>query len=44
MRNVRGTEPDWLISRYQFGNFYLLELRHVSPGSWQPVIALRVNM
>ncbi|GJE88849.1 hypothetical protein PsYK624_049360 [Phanerochaete sordida] len=31
-------EPDWQIVPGCFEELYLIELRHVSQGSWQPVI------
>ncbi|KAI0764115.1 hypothetical protein BC629DRAFT_923830 [Irpex lacteus] len=39
---VPSTEqsPDWWVSRIPFERLLLLELRHVSPGSWQPVLCL----
>ncbi|KAJ3553985.1 hypothetical protein NM688_g3338 [Phlebia brevispora] len=31
--------PDWDINSIPFESLYLLEIRHVSTGSWQPVIS-----
>ncbi|KAI0092294.1 hypothetical protein BDY19DRAFT_591251 [Irpex rosettiformis] len=31
--------PDWCLCNIPFDQLSLLELRHVSPGSWQPVLA-----
>ena len=39
MRQNRTTEPEWSLARTQFADLYLIELRNVSQGSWQPVIA-----
>lgn len=33
-----GTEPDWDLQRFGLDDLYLVELRQVSSGSWQPVI------
>ncbi|KAI0347633.1 hypothetical protein BDW22DRAFT_4665 [Trametopsis cervina] len=32
--------PDWNVKRYSIEQLVLLELRHVSVGSWQPVLAV----
>ena len=37
--NSPSSEPDWHLSRYPLDKLYLLELRHVSEGSWQPVLS-----
>ncbi|KAJ3553626.1 hypothetical protein NM688_g3506 [Phlebia brevispora] len=41
----RSTErrPDWWANNIDVNQLYLLELRNVSQGSWQPVISLRVG-
>ncbi|KAJ3553987.1 hypothetical protein NM688_g3334 [Phlebia brevispora] len=38
---VRTREPraDWAVNSIPFESLYLLEIRHVSSGSWQPVIS-----
>ncbi|KAI0347635.1 hypothetical protein BDW22DRAFT_1349660 [Trametopsis cervina] len=36
----KDPRPDWHITRYSFEKLVLLELRHVSVGSWQPVLAV----
>ncbi|GJE92957.1 hypothetical protein PsYK624_091160 [Phanerochaete sordida] len=41
-RTVGGTEPDWNLAGIPFDSLYLVELRNVSAGSWQPVICRRV--
>ncbi|GJE92895.1 hypothetical protein PsYK624_090530 [Phanerochaete sordida] len=41
-RAVVGTEPDWNLSNIPFEDLYLVELRNVARGSWQPVICRRV--
>ncbi|EKM52702.1 uncharacterized protein PHACADRAFT_211921 [Phanerochaete carnosa HHB-10118-sp] len=38
MQHNVGTEPSWQLQGIPFDNLYLVELRHVSRGSWQPVI------
>jgi hypothetical protein len=38
MYESENTEPRWALNQMHFGNLYLLELHHVSQGSWQPVI------
>lgn len=40
MSNVQSTErrPDWWLRTIRFEDLVLLELRHVSKGSWQPVL------
>ncbi|KAI0339076.1 hypothetical protein BDW22DRAFT_1361993 [Trametopsis cervina] len=45
MRGKASTErsPDWWISNVPFHQLVLLELRHVSTGSWQPVLCRAVN-
>ncbi|KAI0092313.1 hypothetical protein BDY19DRAFT_929405 [Irpex rosettiformis] len=35
---LSGNPEDWSIHRIPFGSLRLLELRHVSTGSWQPVL------
>ncbi|GJE92914.1 hypothetical protein PsYK624_090730 [Phanerochaete sordida] len=35
---VATSEPDWAVTRIPFEKLILLELRHVSDGSWQPVL------
>ncbi|KIP06388.1 hypothetical protein PHLGIDRAFT_35967 [Phlebiopsis gigantea 11061_1 CR5-6] len=39
--DVASTEPnpDWHLGRIPFSQLYLVQLRNVSAGSWQPVIA-----
>ncbi|KAJ3553989.1 hypothetical protein NM688_g3336 [Phlebia brevispora] len=39
--HVATQEPrlDWAVNNIPFESLYLLELRHVSTGSWQPVIS-----
>ena len=39
MRHERGAEADWQLGRIPFSQLYLVQLRNVSAGSWQPVIA-----
>ncbi|GJE88860.1 hypothetical protein PsYK624_049470 [Phanerochaete sordida] len=34
----RSREPSWQLRHDSFDKLYLVELRHVSKGSWQPVI------
>ncbi|GJE92929.1 hypothetical protein PsYK624_090880 [Phanerochaete sordida] len=41
-RAVVGTEPDWNLRDIPFESLYLVELRNVSAGSWQPVICRHV--
>ncbi|KAI0337943.1 hypothetical protein BDW22DRAFT_1348811 [Trametopsis cervina] len=36
----RDPRPDWHATRYSIDQLILLELRHVSAGSWQPVLAV----
>ena len=33
-----GSASDWGVSNINFDKLYLLEFRHVSVGSWQPVL------
>ncbi|KIP06389.1 hypothetical protein PHLGIDRAFT_461880 [Phlebiopsis gigantea 11061_1 CR5-6] len=42
-RHESGTEAGWKLSGIRFEDLYLLELHHVSRGSWQPVLALGVD-
>ncbi|GJE92898.1 hypothetical protein PsYK624_090560 [Phanerochaete sordida] len=35
---VATSEPGWAVTRIPFEKLILLELRHVSDGSWQPVL------
>lgn len=42
MSHNASTEPDWALQRYPFAQFYLLELRKVSTGTWQPVFLVDV--
>lgn len=37
-----GAVPDWRLERRPFDSLYLIELRNVSQGSWQPVFATDV--
>lgn len=39
MGQVRSREEGWQLARVPFEQVYLLELRHVGVGSWQPVLA-----
>ena len=41
MAAVQSTQTDdaWRVDRVPLNKLYLVELRHVSQGSWQPVIA-----
>ncbi|KAI0339072.1 hypothetical protein BDW22DRAFT_637582 [Trametopsis cervina] len=41
MANIQGSEPQWALRNIAFERLYLVELRHVSAGSWQPVICWR---
>jgi hypothetical protein len=36
------SEPDWDLRRWRPTNIYLVELRNVSIGSWQPVLSMQV--
>ncbi|KAI0347632.1 hypothetical protein BDW22DRAFT_1423922 [Trametopsis cervina] len=36
----KDPRPDWHVTRYSFEQLVVLELRHVSSGSWQPVLAV----
>ncbi|GJE92925.1 hypothetical protein PsYK624_090840 [Phanerochaete sordida] len=38
MTNANPAEPGWAVGADTFNQLYLIELRHVSKGSWQPVI------
>ncbi|GJE92924.1 hypothetical protein PsYK624_090830 [Phanerochaete sordida] len=38
-----GGVADWSLKKIQFKSLYLVELRNVSRGSWQPVICCRVE-
>ncbi|GJE92955.1 hypothetical protein PsYK624_091140 [Phanerochaete sordida] len=38
MRVNGSREQDWCLDRINFDDLYLVELRQVSKGSWQPVI------
>lgn len=44
MSTVRSTEADqsWWLNRIPLNQLVLLEIRNVSPGSWQPVILWRL--
>ena len=33
-----GSGPGWEVTNIRFENLYLLEFKHVSVGSWQPVL------
>ena len=37
------TRQDWWLSNVRFNELYLVELRHVSQGSWQPVLCWAVG-
>ena len=43
MRQVRSAETssDWWLSQIDISDLYIMELRHVSKGSWQPVLSCR---
>lgn len=48
MQDVQPNAPDqatfdWRIRNIPFDSLYLAELRHVSQGSWQPVLCFRAN-
>jgi hypothetical protein len=42
---VGGTDidPQWNLQNIDFDRLYLAELRHVSAGSWQPVLYYLTN-
>ncbi|KAJ3553988.1 hypothetical protein NM688_g3337 [Phlebia brevispora] len=42
VRYVGSSElrPDWWVENVRYDALYLVELRHVSTGSWQPVLRL----
>ncbi|GJE92922.1 hypothetical protein PsYK624_090810 [Phanerochaete sordida] len=42
MVQAQGNEGDWTLQNSPFQNLYLIELRNVSKGSWQPVISRSV--
>lgn len=39
MSGSPGDVSDWQLERIPFDRLYLIELRHVSRGSWQPVLS-----
>ncbi|KAI0347631.1 hypothetical protein BDW22DRAFT_1423921 [Trametopsis cervina] len=41
-KTSKDPRPDWHSTRYSFEQLVLLELRHVSAGSWQPVLAVAI--
>ena len=46
MQDVSGTastEQGWSVNHIDLEDLFLLELRHVSTGSWQPVLIWRVK-
>lgn len=43
MSTVPGGNPDWDLRNVPFRDLYLVELRNVSQGSWQPVLCRRVD-
>ncbi|KAI0343678.1 hypothetical protein BDW22DRAFT_1198434 [Trametopsis cervina] len=44
MANTNNTEPQWNLRLLPFNRLYLIELRHISPGSWQPVICVNLGL
>lgn len=41
--NPNADGADWGVHRIPFSQLYLVELRHVSQGSWQPVVCFRAR-
>ncbi|KIP06387.1 hypothetical protein PHLGIDRAFT_119015 [Phlebiopsis gigantea 11061_1 CR5-6] len=39
---VTGADAGWQLSRYPFERLYLLQLRQVANGSWQPVLSVDI--
>ena len=38
MNGIASTEQGWSVNNVKLESLFLLELRHVSTGSWQPVL------
>ena len=43
MQGVESSVVDWGLSTIPFHQLYLIELRNVTQGTWQPVIIRRVE-
>ena len=37
--NTPTSEQGWNVNQYSLDRLYLLELRHVTEGNWQPVLS-----
>ena len=37
---MQPRDPNWSLDKLNLDTLLLLELRHVSAGSWQPVLSL----
>ena len=44
MLTVQSQDAQWALQTTQFQQLYLVELRNVSRGSWQPVICRRIDL